>query len=389
MNRNYDIVIVGGGVMGCSTAFHLKSRDNGLKVAVVEKDPTYERASSTLSWSNVRINFSLKENIRISQYTKEILDRFEDEMSVGDERPFISWRPEGNLFLFDRGSYGPAREALALQEELGCTVQWLEPGEIRDRYPLYNLEGVVGGTLGLDDGYLDGYAMLMAYRNKAKSLGTDFLNDEVVSIHTRNGAARGVELASGTGLKSDVVVNCAGAWAAGVARTVGIDLPVAPTKRQVFAVDTAIKPEGNLPLTVWPSGFCFRSETGDLLLVGKAMLDDPVGIEFSWDEKRFTERLWPELAHVVPAFDTLKLKRGWAGLYAINLLDQNAILGEWPDLKGFYLANGFSGHGLQQAPAVGRYLTELILDLPLSLDLSIFGPGRIAANEPINEMGIV
>jgi len=185
------------------------------------------------------------------------------------------------------------------------------------------------------------------------------------------------------------VVNCAGAWAAQIAATAGVELPVVPIKRQVFALDTAVKPEGPLPLTVLPSGMYFRTETGGIILLGKSMTEDPAGFNFSWDEKRFMEILWPELAEFVPAFDRLKLVRGWAGLYAVNTLDGNAILGQWPEIKGFYLANGFSGHGLQQAPAVGRYLTELILDQPLALDLKIFSPQRILEQKPLNEGGLV
>jgi glycine/D-amino acid oxidase-like deaminating enzyme len=164
---------------------------------------------------------------------------------------------------------------------------------------------------------------------------------------------------------------------------------VKPVKRQVFALEPAVKPENPLPLTVLPSGLYFRTETGGMILLGKSMAEDPVGFDFTWDEKRFMDILWPELAGFVPAFDRLKLVRGWAGLYAVNTLDSNAILGEWPELKGFYLANGFSGHGLQQAPAVGRYLSELILDLPPKLDLSIFGAERILENKPLSESGLV
>jgi glycine/D-amino acid oxidase-like deaminating enzyme len=157
----------------------------------------------------------------------------------------------------------------------------------------------------------------------------------------------------------------------------------------VFALDTAVKPEEPLPLTVLPSGLYFRTETGGIILLGKSMDDDPVGFNFNWDEKRFIEILWPQLAEFVPAFNTLKLSRGWAGLYAVNTLDGNAILGEWPELKGFYLANGFSGHGLHQAPAVGRYISELILAQPPALDLSIFNPERILENKPLSEDGLV
>ena len=169
----------------------------------------------------------------------------------------------------------------------------------------------------------------------------------------------------------------------------GVEIPVLPVKRQVFVLDTAVKPDGPLPLTVLPSGLYFRTETGGLILLGKSMDEDPVGFDFNWDDKRFMEVLWPELAQFVPAFDTLKLIRGWAGLYAVNTLDGNAILGEWPGLKGFFLANGFSGHGLQQAPAVGRYLTELIIGLSLTLDLSTFRPERILEKRPLSEKGLV
>ncbi len=119
------------------------------------------------------------------------------------------------------------------------------------------------------------------------------------------------------------------------------------------------------------------------------MTSDAVGFDFTWDENRFMEILWPDLAEFVPAFDTLKLVRGWAGLYAVNRLDGNAILGEWPELEGFYLANGFSGHGLQHAPGVGRYISELVLGEHPTMDLSIFNPQRIIENRPVNELGLI
>jgi len=211
----------------------------------------------------------------------------------------------------------------------------------------------------------------------------------VVVIETSKDRVRGVQLKSGKKMTAKFVVNCAGAWAAEIARSAGIDLPVQPVKRQVFALDTKIKPKAPLPLTVLPSGLYFRSETGGLILLGKSMQEDPVGFDFSWDDKRFTDLLWLELADFVPAFDTLKLIRGWAGLYAVNTLDGNAILGEWPELKGLFLANGFSGHGLQQGPAVGRYLAELITGRTPTLDLSKFGPERILKRHPLSESGLV
>jgi glycine/D-amino acid oxidase-like deaminating enzyme len=385
----YDVVIVGGGIMGSSTAYTLMRADNKLKVAVVEMDPTYTRASTALSLANTRIQFSLKQNIQISQYTFEFLESFAEVMAVGGDKPNIAYRREGNLFLVDESGRSAAKEALDLQKRLGCRVDWWPPEKIMRRYPLYDTSGLVGGTFGPQDGYFDAYAVLMGYKAKARTLGVEYLADEVIKITTAGGRITGVALNSGKILTSKFVINCAGAWAASVAQTAGVKLPVEPVKRQVFALDPAVKPEGPLPLTILPSGLYFRTETGGQILLGKSMDEDPIGFDFNWDDKRFTEILWPELAEFVPAFDTLKLTRGWAGLYALNTLDGNAILGEWPDLKGFFLANGFSGHGLQQAPAVGRYLSELILGIRPTLDLSIFRPERILENKPLSEGGLV
>jgi FAD-dependent oxidoreductase domain-containing protein 1 len=384
-----DVIIVGGGIMGSAAAYYLMKSDNTLKVAVIEKDPSYTYASTTLSLANVRIQFSLKENIQVSQYTGNVLERFEEEMAVAGEKPKIFFHREGNLFLIDQAGGPEAKKALKLQQGLGCRVEWWSPEKIKQTYALYNPKNYVGGTFGSDDGYIDAYAVLMGYKNKARSLGAEFIQDEVVKINASRGTVTGVKLASKADRTAKLVINCAGAWAAGVAHTAGVKLPVIPVKRQVFALDTAVKPKGPLPLTLLPSGLYFRTETGGLILLGKSMAEVPVGFEFTWDDKRFMEILWPELAEFVPAFDRLKLVRGWAGLYAVNTLDGNAILGEWPELKGLFLANGFSGHGLQQAPAVGRYLSELILAKPVSLDLSAFSPHRILANRPLSERGLV
>jgi len=388
-NEIYDVVIVGGGIMGSSTAYNLVRMDPKLKVAVVERDPAYTRASTTLSMANIRIQFSLKQNVQVSQYAFEVLDRFEEEMRLDDDKPYIAFHREGNLFLVDDKGQNVAKKALEMQKTLGCPVEWWSPREIQEHYSLYDASAYEGGTFGPRDGHLDAYAVLMGYKAKARSLGAQFIKDEVTHVLAKGKEVSGVRLASGADLSSKVVVNCAGAWAAQVAGSAGVQIPVQPVKRQIFALDTAVKPQGPLPLTILPSGLYFRTETGNLVLLGKSLENDPVGFDFTWDQKQFTDLLWPELAEFVPAFDTLKVIRGWAGLYAVNTLDSNAILGEWPELKGFYLANGFSGHGLQQGPAVGRYISELILGQKPALDLSIFTPRRILENRPLSEGGIV
>jgi len=387
--KTYDVIVIGGGIMGSATAYYLMKTDQTLRVAVVERDPSYAKASTTLSMANVRIQFSLKQNIQISQYALEILAQFEDTMAVEGQSPGIYHRREGNLFLVNEAGRQEAEKALALQQSLGCRVDWWSSEKIKRYYPLYEPKGLAGGTFGRDDGHFDAYAVLMAYKAKAKSMGAKYIKDEAEKILMRQGRVTGVQITQSRTLTAGCIVNCAGAWAARVAETAGVKLPVVPVKRQVFALDTAVKPPGPLPLTVLPSGLYFRTETGGLILLGKSMVEDPIGYDFRWDDKRFMEVLWPELAEFVPAFDRLKLVRGWAGLYAVNTLDGNAILGEWPETRGLFLANGFSGHGLQQAPAVGRYLSEQILQRPISLDLSIFSPARILENKPLSEGGLV
>lgn len=385
----YDVIIVGGGVMGCSAAYHLLQADSALRVLVVEKDTSYLQASSALSVGNARIQFSLAQNIEVSQYTFEVLRRFANEMEVNGDRPDVSFKQEGNLFLVDGESAASAHTALDLQRQMGCRVEWWPAAEIEEHYPLYRAAGLVGGTFGVEDGHLDGYAFLMGYRRKAASLGAVLAKGEVRGISQVANGVTGVDMADGEHLASPVVVNCAGAWAAELMGRQGFDLPVIPVQRQVFVAEPEVKPSSPLPLTNLPSGLYFRSEGEDRILVGRSFADDRVGFGLRWEESRFTDLLWPELVQVVPEFDRLRFERGWAGYYAVNTLDGNAIVGEWPELAGLYLASGFSGHGLQQAPAVGRYLAELILHQPPILDLSVFAPERILEGRAIEELAIV
>jgi FAD-dependent oxidoreductase domain-containing protein 1 len=385
----YDVVIVGGGIMGCAAAYYLICGDETLKIAVVEQDPTYAQASTTLSMANVRIQFSLKENIQISQYAGEVFEKFDDDMAVEGIKPGIDYKREGNLFLIRHQDREAARNALSLQKNLGCQVEWWSIETVKQHFPLYEPIGLAGGTFGPTDGHLDPYSLLMGYKYKARTLGVTFISDKVLEITRNSREISGVILAANKSLGAAIVINCAGAWAAQIALTAGVKLPIRPRKRQVFVLDSAVKPEQPLPLTILPSGLYFRTDTGGQILLGKSMEEDPAEFEFTWDQERFLEHLWPELVTIVPHFDRLKLVRGWAGLYAENTFDGNAILGECPECRGFYLANGFSGHGLQQAPAVGRYLSELILQRKPTLDLSIFSPHRLFTNKPISETGLV
>jgi glycine/D-amino acid oxidase-like deaminating enzyme len=381
----YDVVLAGGGVMGCAVAFNLLKLDPRLNVAIVERDATYARASTTLSDGNTRVQFNLKENILMSLYGLEVLRTFADDMAVGDDRPEVAFRQQGNLFIIDEAGREAAAQGLALQRELGGEVEWLTPDAVQERYPLFG-GGCVGGTFGPRDGTMSPLAVLLAYKRKAVALGAHFIEAEVVEVLHDERRITGVRLRAGDALRANAVVNAAGPWAARLARTAGVALPVAPVKRQVTVIETAVRPERLLPALFLPSGLYVIHEGEGRFMCGKSLADDPITEDdFAWGRGRFEEMLWPELVEHLPAFDRLKVVSGWAGLYEMNTFDGNAILGEWPGLRGLYLANGFSGHGFQQCHAVGRYLAELILRRPPALDLSLLSPGRLLEGKPVFE----
>lgn len=382
---SYDVIMAGGGVMGCATAYYLLQADPTMKVAIVEMDPDYTYNSTVLSDGNMRVQFNLRENILISQYGMERLKTFSDDMSVGDWRPEVDFRQQGNLFLSDKDHKANALAGLALQQSLNCEVAWLESAEIKARFPLYDESRFVGGTFGRLDGTMDPQAILMGFKRKSVALGATYIHAEVAEVLHVGGAVQGVRLANGASLAAKVVVNSAGAWGTRLARTAGVDLPIDPVMRQVYVLQTATAPEQIYPLTVFPSGLYLIQEHGGQFVCAKSLDSDPVGFDFTWDRDKFMEHLWPELVEYVPAFDRLKVASGWAGLYDVNRFDGNVLLGEWPELEGFLLVNGFSGHGFQQCHAVGRYLAELIRGVEFSLDLSIFSPRRILENQPVFE----
>jgi glycine/D-amino acid oxidase-like deaminating enzyme len=386
MQNNYDVIIVGGGVMGCATAYYLLKTDPKLNIAILEMDPSYAKASTPLSDGNTRVQFNIKENIQMSQYGYEVLKTFAQEMEVDGERPDPAFRQQGNLFVLDEASRDESYEGWLLQTSLGGAVYWLTPEDVQREYPLYNLKDCVAGTLGVQDGTMSPLAVLIAYKKKVVSLGATFIHAEVAEILKSGDQVTGVKLTSGEVLNSKLVLNSAGAWAPKIARTAGVDLPIVPIKRQVTIIETNVRPDKVLPMLFLPSGLYIVHEGAGNFTIGKSMENDPIGYDdFAWDRKTFEEFIWPELVDHIPEFDRLKIQGGWAGLYEVNSLDDNAILGELPQLKGFFIAGGFSGHGFQQCHAVGRYISELMLKKVPTLDLSIFSPQRILDNAPVFE----
>ena len=385
MKPQFDVILAGGGVMSCAAAYYLLRYEPMLKVAIIEKDPTYAKSSTVLSDGNIRLQFNIKENIQISQFGLDVLKSFKNDMEVDGEKADPMFRQEGNLFLVDESGVETAKQGLALQQSMDCPVEWLSAQDAMERFPLYQLETLAGGTFGSLDGTMDPHSVLSGLKKKAVEMGAVYVEGEAAEILTENGLATGIKLTSGEVLHAPLLLNGTGAWGADLAKTAGVTLPMQPVKRQVFTFEADAVPTVVMPLTVFPSGLYLIHEHGNRFIASRSYEDDFIGYDFEIDRNRFMDRIWPELVEYVPAFDRLKLTGGWAGLYAVNTFDGNAILGEWPELKGFYLANGFSGHGFQQCFAVGRYTAELMLSRSLSLDLSIFSAQRILDNKPVFE----
>ena len=384
-----DVLIIGGGIIGSSIAYHLAADGRAGRVSVIERDSTYQQASTPRSLGGVRQQFSLPENILMSQYGLAFYRDFAELMAVDGEPAAVDFRQQGYLFLVAAEGLAVIEANQRIQRDLGAPVELLEVDEIARRFPALALDGVVAGAFGPEDGWLDPHGALQGFRRKARGLGVEYIEDEVVAIDDDGTRVTGVRLAAGGGRPAGVVVNAAGAWAGAVAALAGMALPIAPLRRQVFFFE--VREElGTLPLVIDHSGVYFRPE-GKGYLAGRSDPDEPPGFNFEVDHGYFDAVIWPLLAARVPAFEALKVGQAYACHYDNNQFDENLVIGPWVGgLDGFYVAGGLSGHGLQQAPAVGRAMAELLLDGRFTtLDLSRLGYRRVVEDRPLFETAIV
>ena len=378
----YDVIIIGGGAVGSSIAYHLKTDPNFAgTVAVVERDPTYARASSALSASSIRQQFSTPLNIHLSRFAIAFLRRARELMDVD-----LGLKEPGYLFLASPEGVPVLRANHAVQRDEGCSVELLDPGALKMRFPWISTEGVALASHGTaNEGWFDGPALMQGFRRKARALGVPYIADEVVGLDRA-----GVTLKAGGRLDARIIVNAAGPWAGQVAALAGIALPVEPRRRSVFVFDAREKP-AQTPLTIDSNGVWFRPEGrfyigGTTPVAGNDPPEPPLEVQHhEWDDI-----VWPSIARRVKAFEAAKVVNSWAGYYEYNTFDQNGIVGPHPEFENLIFANGFSGHGIQQSPAVGRAVAELIVHgNSRTLDLMPFGYERISAGRPIRELNVV
>ncbi len=386
------VAIIGGGAVGSAIAsFLLGDPAFAGEVTVIERDPSYARASSALSASSIRQQFSTAINIEIGKFGIEFLRGVGERLAVGGERPAIGLVEGGYLFLASAVGRATLEENHRIQKTLGADVALLDPAGLRARFPWISTEGVVLGSLGLSgEGWFDGYSLLQAYRRKARSLGATYIAVEARGFDRDGARISAVRLADGSTVPCDIAVNAAGPWAREPAAWLGIDLPVRARRRSVF-VFTCPTPIVDAPLLIDPSGVYFRPEgRGFICGTSPDPARDPDDLPLDPEHELFEEVIWPVLARRVPAFEALRQTSAWAGYYELNTFDYNGIVGSHPEVPNLIFANGFSGHGLQQSPAVGRGVAELIAHGGYrTLDLSPLAFERIAANRPLLEKNVV
>ena len=389
---NPRVVIVGGGVIGSAIAYFLTARPGWAeRVTVIERDPAYRQASSALSASSIRQQFSAPVNIRIGQFGIEFLRRVGTTLAVEGDRPEIGLVEPGYLYLVPPDGAATLRRVNAIQRAHGAEIALLEPAEVARRFPWLSIEGVALASLGLSgEGWFDGPALMQAFRRKARRQGARYVTAEAAGFEMAGDTVRAVRLADGGRLDCDMAVNAAGPWAARVAAWAGIDLPVRARRRTVFVLSSPDKLAG-CPLTIDPSGLWFRPEAAHFLCgISPPAAEDHDDLPLEPDHAPFEETVWPILAGRVPAFERLRVVNAWAGYYEYNTFDQNGLVGFHPACRNLIFANGFSGHGIQQAPAVGEGVAALIATGRFgAVDLGDLSPARLAANRPLLEENVI
>jgi len=399
--RPAHVAIIGGGVMGSATAWFL-AREHGLQVTVIERDASYARASSALSVCAIRQQFSTSINIRISQDSLAFYRDIGRRLAIGDEVPNIGLVEPGYLYLAGtEGGAAVLREQHALQQSHAVQTALLTPPALRDRFPWLDTNGLVLGSLGLStptsgEGWFDGYAAMQAFRRAATARGVRFVEAEASGFSTDDSGSPSrvtrVHVVNGESIDADAFVIAAGAWSSGVAAGLGVSLPVRARKRDVFAFEADVDLR-DAPLVIDTSGVWFRPEAqpGRFLCGSPPRGDDPDDVPLEQvDHALFEEWIWPRLAERVPAFDALRVTSSWAGYYEMNTFDHNGLVGDVAPYRNLFTACGFSGHGLQQAPAAGRGLAELIATGEYrTLDLSPLRVGRVTDGQPLLERNVI
>ena len=376
------VVVIGAGCIGTAIAYHLGRR--GVRgVVVLERDKFSGTGSTGRCAGGIRQQFSAPINVRISMLAVRHYQRFADEMGVAPV-----FFPVGYLFLLaDPERWRAFQEQARMQRALGLEVLTLTPQEAGERVPELNLDGLLGATFCPSDGLGNPHEVTQAYETRARALGAVFhFERPATDLRLEGGRVTGVRTAQGD-IATPVVVNAAGPYAAGVAAWAGVELPVVPYRRHCFTTQPLALARETLPMIVdMQSGVYMHRESGGMLL-GLADRSEPPGFDTSVNWDFLPSVVEPAVARV-PALESAEIAHGWAGLYETTP-DHNAVLGPPGGVQGLLLANGFSGHGFMQAPAIGQLLAEWIVDGRPSLDVSELRLERFREHAAVAEANVI
>ena len=385
--------------MGMSSAFFLSKRIPSASICVLERDVTYSKASTPRSVGSIRQQFSLRENIQLSSFSFEFLKNINAHLGVDDPID-IGLTRGGYCFLVTERMKSILLENNSVQLDNGGEVELIEASDLKRRFPWLNTEGVSLASLGTDkEGWFDPWLLLNAFKNKLTSLHVDIIYGDVIKIDTNGDVISGLTFVDSDGSNSEItcshLIIAAGPWSDPVIKLVSPDfgLPIRPRKRIVFVFKCKDFSDTTFPMLIDTSGvYCRREGTRDTFICGKSPDTDrdPDTLDLEVNHEFFDTEVWPALAHRVPAFEAIKVVSSWAGTYEYNTLDQNGIIGMHDLVNNLYIVGGFSGHGIQQSPAVGRAMSELVLDGEShSIDLKRMGYDRVVNNKPIKEKNVI
>jgi FAD-dependent oxidoreductase domain-containing protein 1 len=388
MNKHPDIVIIGGGVMACSIAYFLASSDNfSGSITVIENTSSNDYKPATNRPASLIQQFSLPENIRMSRYAQDFIQDITKYLGVDGLPVNVDYVGRGSLFLYEEQKLSLLYGLNTVQQGESVDVALLDPDDLSRGFPWLNLSGLAGGSLGLNgEGWLDEYLLTQAFRNKAVSLGVTFLMTEATGLQLHNNQVISINLTEGRQISCGQIVNAAGPRAALVSEWVGSILNIRPYKRTSFRFSCNTEIE-ECPQVFDPSGVCFRSDGRRYVASCSPAPDsDPECTDLEIDYSLFEEHIWPVLAHRVPDFNFVQLEGAEATMHICNLYDRNPVIGPHPEIENFYFAAGFSGRGVQQAPAIGRAISEIMQHGEYqTLDLTCFSFERMVTGEPLSE----
>jgi FAD-dependent oxidoreductase domain-containing protein 1 len=387
MAQTADVVLIGGGIIGASIAYHLRQDGFAGRILVIERDTTYARAATPMSLGGVRQLYGVPCNIRLARYSLEFYERFDEVMSGGWGRAQAHFHQRGYLLLLDDQNRDAWFRRYEVQRQLGVEVEVLPPGQVHELFPHLYMGDVSYALFSQRDGYVNPRGALQGFVERSRELNCTWLQDEVIGFAPASGQTFNVQTRMSGDISTPAVVIVSGAWAQHVAGLAGISLPVQPVRRQACYVTLANPPGYKLPMVIDRSNVHFRhdTETDNHLLVSYIIRDEPPGFNFDWDSAQFEAHILPTLRRRLPACGDIQLQRGWAGHYAVTP-DENFILGQHPELPGLFMATGCSGHGVMLAPAIGKVLSEAIrLRHYETLDATPYRLGRFATGELISD----